>query len=61
MSFWTKVEAKCRRSTINSCAGGPGGPAAKAIKIAWSLNSWDECDKDMISVIASLSETPGEY
>jgi hypothetical protein len=39
MSFLTKIDANGRRSTINSCAGGPGGPAAKAIKIAWSLNS----------------------
>ena len=46
MSFLTKIDANGRRSTVNSCAGEPGGPAATAMKIAWSLNSWDEAWQD---------------
>jgi hypothetical protein len=40
--FAVESGANGRRPTINACAGGPGGPAATAIKIAWSLNSWEE-------------------
>jgi hypothetical protein len=62
MSFWTKVEAKCRRPL------GVGGAAAnknclviKQLGRGSSHGGCGECDRDMISVKASLSETPGEY
>jgi hypothetical protein len=39
-----KIDANGRRPIVNSCAReDPVGAAATAIKIAWSLNSRDDC------------------
>jgi hypothetical protein len=64
---YASVGAKSRgvcelfRRKLKQNAAAPGGVERRPIKIAWSLNSSDERGRDMISVIASLSETPGEY